>query len=261
LIKDAIDKGAEKIILGIGGSATNDGGIGILAALGFQFIDQRNDLLSPVGENLININKIIPPGFLPDIKIEIACDVQNILFGPQGAAHIYAPQKGADEKAVRLLDDGLKNLAEIIQKQTGKDVATIPGTGAAGGIAAGLMAFFDVTLLKGTDIVTAASGIENEIQNSDFIITGEGKMDKQTLDGKVVSTIAGLAQRRSVPVIAFCGIQEEGDILRKELNIIHIESLVSGTISKVQAMKNAREILERKSEIVFNEILKPFMKA
>ncbi|MBL7761975.1 MAG: glycerate kinase [Chitinophagaceae bacterium] len=250
LIKAALDKGAEKIILGLGGSATNDAGIGILAALGFQFLDDNNRLLSPVGENLLLIRKIIPPASLSSVSIEIACDVQNILYGPQGAAFVYAPQKGADEKAVKLLDEGLKNFASIIKEQTGKDIATIPGTGAAGGIAAGLMAFFNVSLKKGTDMLIHASRIEAAIHNTDLIITGEGKMDMQTLDGKVVDKISALAGENKIPVIAFCGIAEEKGLLMKKMNLIHIESLVSKDISKEDAILNAETILVKKAEEV-----------
>lgn len=250
LIKDAIDKGAEKIIVGLGGSATNDAGIGILAALDFQFLDENEKLLSPIGENLLQIKKIIQPPVLPAISIEIACDVQNTLYGPQGAAYIYAPQKGADEEAVKQLDEGLKNFAAAIKKQTGKDVAAIPGTGAAGGIAAGLMAFFNVSLQKGTDMLIKASGIEDAIHDTDLIITGEGKMDMQTLDGKVVDKISALAKENKIPVIAFCGIAEEKELLEKKLSISHIESLVSEGISKEEAMLNAETILIKKAEEV-----------
>lgn len=250
LIKHAIEKGAKKIILGLGGSATNDAGIGILAALGFRFIDENDKLLLPIGENLLLIKKIILPSVLPAISIEIACDVQNTLYGSQGAAYIYAPQKGANEKAVKLLDDGLKNFAAVIKTQTGKDIAAIPGTGAAGGIAAGLMAFFNVSLKKGTDMLIHASGIEAAIHDTDLIITGEGKMDMQTLDGKVVDKISTLASENKIPVIAFCGIAEEKESLMKKLNISHIESLVSGGVSKEDAILNAGKILMKKAEEV-----------
>lgn len=257
LIKDAINKGAEKIILGLGGSATNDAGIGILAALGFQFIDQNDKELSPTGESLLLIQEIIPPATLPAITIEVACDVQNSLYGLQGAAYIYAPQKGADEKAVKQLDDGLKNFAAVIKKETGKDIAAIPGTGAAGGIAAGLVAFFSVTLQKGTDMLIRASGIEDAIHGTDLIITGEGKMDMQTLDGKVVDKISMLAWENKIPVIAFCGIAEEKELLMKKLNITHIESIVSEGISKEEAMLNAETILIKKAEEVCRKNISP----
>ena len=251
IIRNAIEKGADKIILGLGGSATNDAGIGILAALGFLFIDEGNNELSPVGESLLYIKKIIAPRSLPGITIEIALDVQNTLYGPQGAAYIYAPQKGADEKAIKLLDEGLRNFAFIVQEQTGKDISSIPGTGAAGGIAAGLLAFFDVILKKGIDMVIEASGIEKEIDNTNLIITGEGKMDKQTLDGKVVSKMAALANERNIPVIAFCGISEESNLLKQRLNITHIESLVSEGTTKEAAMNNGKNILIKKAKQVY----------
>lgn len=252
LMRNAIEKGAKKIILGLGGSATNDAGIGILAALDFLFIDDKDNELAPVGENLLTIKKIIPHHSLTDVAIEIACDVQNSLHGPQGAAHIYAPQKGADEKEVKLLDEGLKNFSIVVKKQTGKDIASVPGTGAAGGIAAGLLAFFDVTLRKGINIVIEASSIVKEVKNANLIITGEGKMDQQTLDGKVVSRIAGLANENKIPVIAFCGMCEESNLLKEKLNITHIESLVSEGITKDEAMKNGKDILMKKANQVYH---------
>ena len=208
LIKQAIEKGAKKIILGLGGSATNDGGTGILSALGFQLVGERGDLLKASGENLLSIRKIIRPSSVPQIEFEIACDVQNVLYGPQGAAYIYAPQKGANSEQVKSLDNGLKNLAGIIKEQTGKDISAIPGTGAAGGIAASLMAFFDVKMKKGTELIIEAGDIERKISGADLVITGEGKIDDQSGEGKVVGRIAALAKKYDIPCIGFCGITE-----------------------------------------------------
>ena len=208
IIKHAIGKGAKKIILGLGGSATNDGGAGILYALGFKLQDDRGATLQASGENLLHIRKIIPPSVIPTIIVEIACDVQNVMYGPQGAAYVYAPQKGANTDQVEILDMGLKNLAHVLKQQTGKNVSDIPGTGAAGGIAAGLLPFFDVRMKKGIEVITEASGIENEIPGADLVITGEGKIDDQSNEGKVVGYVAALAKKYSVPCIGMCGITE-----------------------------------------------------
>ena len=202
-IKDAIERGVGKIILGLGGSATNDAGMGILEALGFQFYGAKNQWLGSCGRNLLFIEKIIPPPAIPAIKIEIACDVQNPLYGPDGAAHVYGLQKGAGEEDLVQLDAGLKHFASIIYKQTGKDVSQIRGTGAAGGIAAGLMAFFDVEIREGAKMIIGASQLEKELLNTDLLITGEGKIDNQTKHGKVVSEIGLLGEKYNIPVVAY----------------------------------------------------------
>jgi len=252
LIKKAIENGAEKIILGLGGSGTNDGGTGILSALGFQLVSESGDLLKASGENLLPIRKIIPPSSVPQVKFEIACDVQNVLYGPQGAAVIYAPQKGANKVQVELLDKGLKNLAAIIREQTGKDVSTRPGTGAAGGIAASLLAFFDVRMKKGTEMIIEAGKIEKRIPGADLVITGEGKIDDQSGEGKVVGHIAALAKKYGVPCIGCCGITELDERAIKKLGLKKIISLQDGTVTHKEAMNNAAVLLKEKAKTVFN---------
>jgi glycerate kinase len=247
LVKNAIDKGAEKIILGLGGSATNDAGIGILAALGFKFQNLNGDFLNPIGENLVAIGKIIYPASMSSIKFVIACDVQNVLYGPQGAAYVYSPQKGADQRTVELLDGGLKHFAEVMEQQTKRKVASIPGTGAAGGIAAGLISFFNVELKKGIDLIIEASGIRNKITEANLLITGEGKIDEQTLEGKVVSELSSLAYKYKIPVAAFCGILEADESVISRLHLQFVDSLTSASLSKEDAMLHAREMLTNKA--------------
>jgi len=242
MIRDVIRAGAKKIILGLGGSATNDAGTGILAALGFRCMDKDGHPLKACGGSLERIHAIVPPDHLPDIRFDIACDVQNVLYGPQGAAYIYAPQKGASAEDVRLLDEGLRHFADLLKK----DIAGIPGTGAAGGIAAGLMGFFDVSLNKGIELIMATSGIRNAIPGADLIITGEGKIDQQTLYGKVVSEIAALADSHHIPAIAFCGIAEVNDpgILRLQA----VRAITPKGMKREEAMANAAHLL--KNEVV-----------
>jgi len=248
LIKDSITKGADKIILGIGGSATNDGGIGILAALGFIIKDKNDKPLKGNGESLDKITTIIPSS-LKDVKFEIACDVQNVLYGPNGASFIYAPQKGADGEQVKILDDGLKNLAAVLLNQTGKDISNIPGTGAAGGIAASLLCYFDTELKQGVDMVIGASGIHEKISNAHLVITGEGKIDHQSLDGKVIGRIASLANERNIPVIAFCGRLELTADEIKETGLSGVYA-ISGSLSVEESMKNAAKLLTEKTKQV-----------
>jgi glycerate kinase len=245
LVKDALEKGAKKIILGLGGSATNDAGMGILSSLGFVFMDEKGDQLQPIGESLGKVNKIIPPSPIPSLTFEIACDVQNTLYGKDGAAFVYAPQKGANDDMVKLLDEGLKHFASILKRHTKKDIENTPGTGAAGGIAAGLMTFFDVELKSGTELIIEASGIKRAIKDAQYVITGEGKIDQQTAQGKVVQHIAKLASENKVQVIAFCGKLQANDALLAELSITKAYSLVSNTVSAKYAIRHAGELLRQ----------------
>lgn len=248
LIKNAIGRGAERIILGLGGSATNDAGTGILSALDFDFRNSHNASVRACGENLLRIEKIIPPPSIPNVEFEIACDVQNVLYGPGGAAYTYAPQKGANANSVSMLDQGLKHVADKLKEHTTRDVAATPGTGAAGGIAAGLMSFFDVELRKGIDLIIEASEIKNKIAGADLLITGEGKIDKQTLEGKVVCEIASLASALDIPVAAFCGIFEGGTPMADRLNLKYIECLIDSATPYEEAMSRAGDLLTRKAK-------------
>lgn len=246
LMKDAIAKGAKRITLGLGGSATNDAGTGILAALGFQLLNEKNEILPPSGENLFRIKDIVVPTAIPGTRFEIACDVQNVLYGKQGAAYVYAPQKGANEEQVKYLDDGLKNFAGVIKGKTSKDIVTIPGTGAAGGIAAGLLPFFDIELKKGIQMIINASQIKEQISNADLLITGEGKLDSQSSEGKVVGHIAALAIQHGVPCIAVCGqsgLDEDGI---NKLGLQKVIAIKDEFVSTKEAMAHAGELLTKK---------------
>jgi glycerate kinase len=246
LIKHAIDDGAKKIVLGLGGSATNDAGMGILDALGFIFENGSGQRLSPSGENLIHVKKIRRPAKLADIPFEISCDVQNTLYGKAGAAYIYAPQKGATPSQVEMLDRGLRNFAKVLYETTGRMVADIPGTGAAGGIAAGLMSFFDVKLMKGIEMIIEASGLKEKIASADLIITGEGRLDSQSSEGKVVGAIASLARKNRIPCIAVCGSSQIDVNLAARLGLKTIISLKDDTRSVEESMTRAAELLVEK---------------
>jgi glycerate kinase len=245
MIKDAIRSGARKIILGLGGSATNDAGMGILTALDFRFMDKDGHPLKACGGNLGSIDVIVPPDHLPDIRFDIACDVQNVLYGQQGAAYIYAPQKGASAEEVRVLDAGLRHFAGLLRQ----GIADVPGTGAAGGIAAGLMGFFDVHLKMGIELIMSTSGIQHAIPGARLVITGEGKVDRQTLYGKVVSEIAALADQYRIPAIAFCGISEVDDPRRLKLQTVQVITPVNMSIA--EAMADAARLLTEKVAAYF----------
>jgi glycerate kinase len=237
MIMAAVQSGAKEVILGLGGSATNDAGTGILSAMGFRFTGKDGRTIRPSGENLLQIRVIHPPKLLPEVKFTIACDVQNVLYGPEGAAYVYAPQKGASPEGVTLLDQGLRHFAELLKK----DVAGIAGAGAAGGIAAGLMEFFQVRLVKGVQLVMDSSAIESKLPNTDLVITGEGKIDRQTAYGKVVSEVALLARKHQIPVMAFCGVQET-----EETGPLHLDAIRTITPESMrtdEAMTRAKDLL------------------
>lgn len=208
LIKSAIEKGIKRIIIGIGGSATNDGGAGMAQALGIKLLDKAGNQLPYGGKHLINLKKIDMSGCHPgikDIEIIAACDVENPLCGPEGASAIYGPQKGASKEMIVELDAALANMAEIIKKDLDKDVANIPGAGAAGGLGAGLIGLLGAKLQPGFAIIAELLELERYIKEANLIISGEGFIDKSTLYGKVLVGIGNIAQRYSVPVVAIGG--------------------------------------------------------
>lgn len=251
LIADACRLGAKRIVLGLGGSATNDAGIGILAALGFVFLNDAGEELDPVGGSLLKIHSVIPPEILPSLSFEIAADVENPLFGPKGAAYVYGPQKGADKEMVALLDQGLRHFASVIEAQFSRQVSSFAGSGAAGGVAAGLAAFFDVTMKKGVEVVLKANGLESQLSDADLIITGEGRIDDQSGSGKVVGTMAALAKKHGLPCIAFCGLldADQEEIATLGLNAVYPVADPSG--SAEENMRNAYSLLRSKAARVF----------
>ncbi len=248
LIKNALDRGVKKILLGIGGSGTNDAGIGMASALGFDFFDSNKELLKPIGENLVRLQSIGTNHIDPRIKeVEFAalCDVDNPLFGPKGAAYIYAPQKGADEKAVELLDDGLRNFEAVIQR-TYNTSANFPGAGAGGGLPGGAKVFLNITIHRGMDYIIKTTELESKIQKADLIITGEGRIDQQTLSGKVVMEIGKLGMKYNKKVVAVCGKCELGNSELQKIGISEVLTLIDENTSENEAIKNAFQIIEKK---------------
>jgi glycerate kinase len=208
LILDAIQSGCKKIILGLGGSCTNDAGAGMAAALGVEFYDEENHVFVPTGGTLckikhINTEKISDK--IAGISFAAMCDIDNPLCGTTGAAYVFGPQKGADPAMVEELDKGLQNIARVIYYDLGKEVSGLPGSGAAGGLGAGVAAFLNATLQPGIDIVLDTVHFDELLQGADLVFTGEGKMDTQSLRGKVVIGVARRAKAADVPVIAVVG--------------------------------------------------------
>jgi glycerate kinase len=202
LLDDARRRGARRAILAIGGSATNDAGIGAAAALGWGFLDRNGNAVPPDGAHLKDIAKLVPAP-APFESMEVLCDVTNPLFGPTGAAWIYGPQKGGSDSVLAELDEGLKHLASLVSLQLGHDVADSPGAGAAGGLGYGAVAFLGAQLRRGIEIVLDMTGFDAVAGAADLIITGEGHLDGQSAQGKLIQGLCGRAQ--ATPVIALCG--------------------------------------------------------
>lgn len=208
LIAHAVDSGCRKILLGLGGSATNDGGCGCAAALGIRFYDADGQSFVPVGDTLGRIARIDTAkaeALLRSVEITVMCDVTNPLYGPTGAAYVFAPQKGADAEKVKSLDAGLRHFGDVIRSQYGLDVSAMPGAGAAGGMGAGCVALLGGTIQSGIDAVLDVTGFGRQLEGADLVITGEGRIDSQSADGKVVSGVARRTRAKGVPLIAIAG--------------------------------------------------------
>ena len=205
LIKNALERGCNEIILGIGGSATTDGGAGIFEALGGLLIDKNGNHLEKGGVSLKKLYKIIPPKISRKITWKVACDVTNPILGKNGAVNVYSPQKGASEKDIVILNESLTNFVKIIEKNFKRKISSLVGGGAAGGTAAGLNGFFGATLDSGFFILSDLIGLEKEIKDFDLIFTAEGKIDHQSIEGKLTGNIAKMGKKYSIPVIGLTG--------------------------------------------------------
>lgn len=251
LIKAGLDIGVSRINVGIGGSATNDGGIGMAQALGVRFLDKNGSELPGIGASLASIVKIDLSGLDPRIRettIEAVCDVENPLYGPEGAAFVYGPQKGASPEQVKELDKGLKNLAELIQKDLGMDVADMPGAGAAGGLGAGLHAFLGAKLCKGIDLIFDLVGLPKKLSGADLALTGEGQIDFQTVFGKAPGGVGVAARAQGIPCFAIAGSigKELGDLHKSGINAVF--SLCPGPMTLEESMKLSKENVTRVTE-------------
>ncbi len=247
LIHAALDKGCRDIILGIGGSATNDCGMGMATALGVKFLDQSGNPVLQGGGMLGEVAHIDMSGLvarIKDTKIMVACDVTNPLTGPTGASHVYGPQKGANPEMVKKLDSNLKKFSDLILEQLGKSVAEIPGAGAAGGLGAGLIAFLDGELVEGVPIIAAKTGLDAAAARADIIITGEGKIDSQTQFGKTPYGVARVAKKHGKPVIAVAGTIGEGADELYGKGIDAIVSILDRPRSLEDAIKETPTLLE-----------------
>ncbi|MBP6890632.1 MAG: glycerate kinase [Veillonella sp.] len=208
MVLDAISKGAKDVYMGIGGSATNDGGMGVACALGAEFLDADGRILPPAAESLGRVTRISTEHMDPrvkDVNFTILCDVDNPLCGPHGASHIFGKQKGADEAMRNVLDGYLKRYADIVKRDLHMDVVDVPGAGAAGGLGAGMMAFAKAEKMRGIEAVMMLIQMEEHLKGADLVVTGEGRMDNQTAYGKAPVGVSNLAAKQHIPVIAVVG--------------------------------------------------------
>lgn len=257
LIKAALDNGCRELIIGIGGSATNDGGVGMAQALGIKFLNNKGQEISFGGGNLLNIDRIDLKNMdkrVKDCKFKVACDVDNPLCGPKGASYVFGPQKGATPEMVKYLDENLSHLAEVIKRDMGIDVKNEPGAGAAGGLGAGLMAFCNAQLQRGIELVIEATKIEEKIKGADLVITGEGQMDYQTAHGKTPYGVAQVAKKRNVPVVALVGSIGAGVEVLYEKGIDSIFSIVEGPMSLEECMEQGAILIERTANRVIRAL-------
>jgi glycerate kinase len=245
MIKHAIENGCTDIIVGLGGSCTNDAGVGAASAIGVKFIDKEGNTFLPTGNTLVNIDKIDiteANELLAGCTVTAMCDIDNPMYGTSGAAYIFGPQKGADEAMVVELDHNLRALSQAIINNLGMDVSLLPGAGAAGAMGAGIVAFFGGTLKSGIHTVLDQVQFDAMIENADFIFTGEGRIDGQSLRGKVVIGIAERAKKQNVPVIAIVGAIGEDAEKSYEMGVSSIFSInraaVDFDISRYQSKEN-----------------------
>lgn len=246
LIYDALEKGAKEIILGIGGSATNDGGMGMANALGYQFLDEHGKELVPIGQNLSKVKSIDDSNKhvrLKEVKIKVACDVTNHFYGLNGAAYIYAAQKGASENEIIVLNNGLHNLAEVIKSNYNIDLQKINGAGAAGGVGGGALTFLDGELISGINLIKELADFDTTIDGADWIITGEGQLDEQTLSGKTIDGVITSAKIKNIPVAALCGSVSISVNQQNKFGLTYVSSIVRGISTLQEAMNNSHENL------------------
>jgi len=248
LIAAALEHNVDHIIIGIGGSATNDGGTGVASALGVRFLDKNGQELVEGGgylSSLASIDISSMDSRLAGVKIEVACDVDNPLIGPKGASAIFGPQKGATPEVVKQLDKNLEHYAALIERELGIKIATVPGAGAAGGLGGGLLAFMQADLKRGVDIVIEATHLSELVADADLVITGEGKIDSQTIFGKTPIGVAKTAKNYGIPVIAIAGNAASDSNVVYEHGIDAVFSIVPGIVTLQEAFQNAEVYVER----------------
>lgn len=255
IILDALKKGAKQINLFVGGSASNDAAMGIASALGYVFLDENGKEISPIGKNLIKIKRIdaTKKAKFENVEFSVLTDVENPLFGKNGAAFSFAMQKGANKEEINILDAGLQNISQIIEKTFGVNISNIPGSGAAGGVGGGMVAFCNAKIESGIEKIMNLLNVNAEIMQNDLVITGEGLLDLQTLNGKLVFGVSNLCKNAKKPFGIICGENILSIEELETLSPVLIKTLMTNNISLENSMKNASKYLANCSEEFIKE--------
>ena len=253
LLAHALDRGARHLVLTVGGSATNDGGLGLATALGYAFRDEAGQPVPPTGEHLARVCHIDATRVHPRLAAatcRIATDVTNPFHGPTGAAHVFAPQKGADGPAVARLDAGLRAFAAVLRVAFGLDVQALPGSGAGGGIAGGAAAFLGAEIGSAADWVLELTGADELLRAADLLLTGEGRVDAQTWQGKLLGRLLARAARHRVPVVLVCGALLDADAVLADPNVLYATSILSEPLTLAEALARTPALLETQGELL-----------
>lgn len=251
MIVDAINKGATTIILGIGGSATNDCGIGMATALGYRFLDKNDEVVSPIGANLSKIVTIDVTRLNPktgEVSFQVACDVTNPLYGKEGAAYVYGTQKGATDDDIKLLDKGLEDFSKLLNTVFNIDAQSVKGGGAAGGMGIASKVFLNGTLERGIQLIKNLAKFDEQLENTDWIITGEGKLDTQTMSGKTIQGVLSSAKAHQIKVAAFCGAIDLDEATAKDFGIVYADAVISYSKNIEDAMENSSNYVKEMAE-------------
>lgn len=245
MMRVAADRGARDLVLGLGGSCTTDAGLGIACELGVRFYDKNKKTIIPAGGNLLEIASLDISKAIGINTMGILSDVSNPLYGPHGAAYVFGPQKGANEREVDLLDRGLRHVAELIERYTGRSVSKLNGGGAAGGIAAGLAGLFDAKITNGFEFIKKQTNLTATVMKADLVITGEGQLDQTSLDGKVVGGVAALCRKYGKPLVAVVGGSELSVEETDRIGLQRVYTVVEKAGSVARAMEAAADYLEQ----------------
>ncbi len=253
LILDAIKNGATEIILTVGGTATNDAGIGVASALGFQFLDKNGKILAPIGESLLHISQISDDNVSIDLKkitFTIATDVENLFYGERGAAFAFAAQKGANEEGIKYLNQGLINFASVLERYSAQNPQQIIGSGAGGGVSGGLACLLNAQIISAAHWILSINDVPSLLAKSQVLITGEGKVDAQTWEGKLISQLLLLAKKAQVPVIVVCGTLQDIEILVEQENIIYAQSILNEPMSLKEALADTISLVQKQGVLL-----------
>ncbi len=253
LLAHALDRGARHLVLTVGGSATNDAGLGLATALGYEFYDEADQPVPPIGANLGRVRRIDAVRVHPRLaaaSCRIATDVTNPFYGPTGAARIFAAQKGSDAAAIARLDAGLQAFAAVLGTTFGLDVQRLPGSGAGGGIAGGAAGFLGAEISSAADWVLELTGADELLRDADLLITGEGRVDAQTWQGKLLGRLLARAARHRVPVVLVCGTLLDADAVLSDPNVLYASSIITEPLSLAEALRRTPELLETQGQLL-----------